>query len=79
MLSFSSHRDHDWLEQTPDLEIEKGALGRTYRQSNLDLAALRLRPDNVTIRTAMPGRTRWVLAMLTTAALLLCRRRRRTH
>jgi len=46
---------HDWLEQTPDLEIEKGALGRTYRQSNLDLAALRLRPDNVTIRTAMPG------------------------
>jgi glycogen debranching enzyme len=46
---------HEWLEQTPDLETENGALGRTYRQSNLDLAALRVRPDNVTIRTAMPG------------------------
>jgi glycogen debranching enzyme len=46
---------HEWLGETPDLETENGALGRTYRQSNLDLAALRLRPDNVTIGTAMPG------------------------
>jgi glycogen debranching enzyme len=44
-----------WLEETPQLETEHEALERTYRQSNLDLAALRIRPDDVTIRHAMPG------------------------
>jgi glycogen debranching enzyme len=45
----------EWLEQTPELVTEHAALQRTYRQSNLDLAALRIRPDNVTISHAMPG------------------------
>ncbi len=45
----------EWLDRTPELETEHEALERTYRQSNLDLAALRIRPDNVTIKHAMPG------------------------
>jgi glycogen debranching enzyme len=45
----------EWLEETPDLVADNLALQRTYRQSNLDLAALRVRPDNVTIKSAMPG------------------------
>jgi len=45
----------EWLARTPELETEHDALQRTYRQSNLDLAALRIRPDNVTINHAMPG------------------------
>jgi glycogen debranching enzyme len=45
----------EWLERTPRIETDHDALERTYRQSNLDLAALRIRPDNVTIKHAMPG------------------------
>jgi glycogen debranching enzyme len=45
----------DWLKTAPDLETGDSTLGRTYRQSLLDLAALRVRPDDVTIRWAMPG------------------------
>lgn len=45
----------EWLEQTPELLTDHVALERTYRQSNLDLAALRIRPDTVTIKHAMPG------------------------
>jgi glycogen debranching enzyme len=45
----------EWLDRTPEFETEHEALERTYRQSNLDLAALRIRPDNVTIKHAMPG------------------------
>ena len=45
----------EWLDQTPQIDTEHEALERTYRQSNLDLAALRIRPDNVTIKSAMPG------------------------
>ncbi|HSC48946.1 MAG TPA: glycogen debranching N-terminal domain-containing protein [Gaiellaceae bacterium] len=45
----------EWLGLTPGLETEHDALERTYRQSNLDLAALRIRPDNIAIRHAMPG------------------------
>jgi glycogen debranching enzyme len=45
----------EWLAETPEIETEHEALERTYRQSNLDLAALRIRPDNVTIKHAMPG------------------------
>jgi glycogen debranching enzyme len=45
----------EWLEDTPGLETDEDALRRTYRQSVLDLAALRIRPDDVTIRWAMPG------------------------
>jgi glycogen debranching enzyme len=45
----------DWLKTAPDLETQDSALGRTYRQSLLDVAALRVRPDNLTIKFAMPG------------------------
>jgi glycogen debranching enzyme len=45
----------EWLDATPDLETDNDPLERTYKQSNLDLAALRVRPDNVTISRAMPG------------------------
>jgi glycogen debranching enzyme len=45
----------EWLADTPFLETGRDAIGRTFRQSMLDLAALRIRPDNVTIRWAMPG------------------------
>src|SRR5689334_20841280 len=38
----------EWLDETPQIETEHEALERTYRQSNLDLAALRIRPDNTT-------------------------------
>jgi glycogen debranching enzyme len=64
MLGSGDFHDHapkmpvsldDWLAQTPQIETEHEALERTYRQSNLDLAALRIRPDNVTINHAMPG------------------------
>jgi glycogen debranching enzyme len=64
LLRAGSFHDHapkmplsldEWLEQTPELLTEHDALQRTYRQSNLDLAALRIRPDNVTICHAMPG------------------------
>ena len=45
----------EWLNDSPYLEAEKPVIGRTYRQSLLDLAALRVRPDDITIRWAMPG------------------------
>jgi glycogen debranching enzyme len=45
----------EWLAETPELLTEHEALERTYRQSNLDLAALRVRPDTVSIKYAMPG------------------------
>jgi glycogen debranching enzyme len=46
---------HEWLESSPDLRSDDPSLERTYRQSILDLAALRVRPDAVTIKYAMPG------------------------
>jgi glycogen debranching enzyme len=45
----------EWLNTAPELTSANGALERTYRQSILDLAALRVRPDDVTIKWAMPG------------------------
>jgi glycogen debranching enzyme len=45
----------EWLGDTPNLESDDPALERTYRQSLLDLAALRVRPDDVTIKWAMPA------------------------
>ncbi|MFL6646867.1 MAG: glycogen debranching N-terminal domain-containing protein [Sulfurifustaceae bacterium] len=44
----------DWLDDSPRLECDH-AIERTYRQSLLDLAALRVRPDDVSIKWAMPG------------------------
>jgi glycogen debranching enzyme len=64
MLGHCDFHDHapkmpvsldEWLQNTPEIDTEHDALERTYRQSNLDLAALRIRPDNVTISKAMPG------------------------
>jgi N-terminal domain of (some) glycogen debranching enzymes len=43
-----------WLTRSPELITENSALQRTYRQSLLDLAALRVRPDEVRIHHAMP-------------------------
>ncbi len=45
----------EWLDDAPILETDNDALRRTYRQSLLDVAALRMRPDELTIRWAMPG------------------------
>ena len=44
-----------WLNEAPFLVTDNHELERTYKQSLLDLAALRIRPDNVKIKTAMPG------------------------
>jgi glycogen debranching enzyme len=45
----------EWLEAAPELETDDDALERTYRQSLLDLAALRIRPDDAKIKWAMPA------------------------
>ena len=44
-----------WLERSPKVVTDHRALERTYRQSLLDIAALRIRPDDVSINWAMPG------------------------
>jgi glycogen debranching enzyme len=45
----------EWLEQTPKLETDSYALRKTYDESLLDLAALRIRPDNARVKRALPG------------------------
>jgi glycogen debranching enzyme len=45
----------EWLSDSPVLEADDDSLARTYRQSLLDIAALRIRPDDVSIKFAMPG------------------------
>jgi glycogen debranching enzyme len=45
----------DWMEEAPSLITSNQSLEQIYRQSLLDLAALRVRPDNVTIKSALPG------------------------
>jgi glycogen debranching enzyme len=64
LLRCDSFHDHapkmplsldEWVAQVPELETDNTALERTYRQSILDLAALRVRPDDVQIKWAMPG------------------------
>jgi len=60
-----------WLEEAPDLETEDWALGRIYRQSLLDLAALRIRPDGATVKSAMPGGgVPWYMAMFGRDAII---------
>jgi glycogen debranching enzyme len=44
-----------WLEQAPVIVTEDDGLRHTYRQSLLDLAALRLRPDTGLVHEPMPG------------------------
>jgi glycogen debranching enzyme len=59
--SFHKHADKmpmsldEWLHNAPDVISDNSALERTYQQSVLDLAALRVRPDDVHIKHAMPG------------------------
>jgi glycogen debranching enzyme len=45
----------EWLRDAPELIVDDPAIERIYRQSILDLAALRVRPDNLTLEWAMPG------------------------
>jgi glycogen debranching enzyme len=45
----------EWLTSVPELETENDGLARTHRQSILDLASLRIRPDDVHVKQAMPG------------------------
>ena len=45
----------EWFERAPKLEADRDSLRHTYRQSLFDLAALRVRPDNLHIHHAMPG------------------------
>jgi glycogen debranching enzyme len=45
----------NWLADSPQLETDDDSLLATYRQSLRDIAALRIRPDDVSIRWAMPG------------------------
>jgi glycogen debranching enzyme len=59
--AFHDHADKmpmsldEWMREAPDLVTENSAFERTYRQSILDLAALRVRSDDVKIKHAMPG------------------------
>ena len=45
----------EWFAETPRLEADDEGVLRTFRQSMLDIAALRIRPDTVSIKWAMPG------------------------
>jgi glycogen debranching enzyme len=45
----------EWMGHAPVLEADSPQLAATYRQSLLDLAALRIRPDRLRIHRAMPG------------------------
>jgi glycogen debranching enzyme len=45
----------EWLQHAPNLITKNPAFERTYRQSLLDVAALRVRPDDAKIKSAMPG------------------------
>ena len=45
----------DWLAHAPKLESDSYALRETYDESLLDLAALRIRPDDVHVKHALPG------------------------
>jgi glycogen debranching enzyme len=45
----------DWLEAAPSLVTDNETIDQVFRQSLLDLAALRVRPDDVAIKSAMPG------------------------
>jgi glycogen debranching enzyme len=45
----------EWLEDAPELESNSISLLETYEQSLLDLASLRIRPEEVHIKWPMPG------------------------
>jgi glycogen debranching enzyme len=45
----------EWLESAPELEADWDPLTHVYRQSLVDLAALRIRPEEEHLRWAMPA------------------------
>jgi glycogen debranching enzyme len=45
----------EWLADSPHLEADDDDIAQTYGQSLLDIAALRIRPDDVRVKWAMPG------------------------
>ena len=54
----------DWLADAPELDADWQELCRTYEQSLVDLAALRLRPRDEHLRWAMPaGGVPWFMAV----------------
>jgi glycogen debranching enzyme len=44
-----------WLDRAPTLVADRASLPRIYRQSLTDLAALRVRPDELHLKYAIPG------------------------
>jgi glycogen debranching enzyme len=45
----------EWFDKAPELDADRDALRHIYRQSLLDLAALRIRPREEHLRWAMPA------------------------
>ena len=45
----------EWLDSAPELECDDDAVERTYGQSLVDVAALRIRPDDISVKWALPG------------------------
>jgi glycogen debranching enzyme len=59
-----------WLDEAPELEAAWEALGHLYRRSLLDLASLRIRPDEK-MRFAMPaGGVPWFMTLFGRDSLL---------
>ena len=53
----------EWLARAPSLETEDASLERTYRQSLLDLASLRIRPREGTEYAMPAGGIPWFMAI----------------
>ena len=61
---------NDWLDQAPRLESDWGVLARTYRQSLLDLGALRFRPRGDMAWAIPAGGLPWFMALFGRDALV---------
>ncbi|MEA2493901.1 MAG: hypothetical protein QOJ29_1812, partial [Thermoleophilaceae bacterium] len=59
-----------WIAQAPELETEDQALGRTYRASLTDLAALRIHPDINAAATLPAAGLPWFMALFGRDSLL---------
>jgi glycogen debranching enzyme len=60
----------EWLDQAPELDTDDEQLARTYRRSLIDLAALRIRP-NESIEWALPaGGLPWFMTVFGRDALI---------
>jgi glycogen debranching enzyme len=60
----------EWLAQAPVLETDDAALGRTYRASLTDLAALRLHPELGAAETLPAAGLPWFMALFGRDSLL---------